>query len=287
MKLRDLEKIGVYELQKKEIEEPRRKVKVLLTFLKGIRVDDWICFQEEEAEEELVCNFYQKLEKLKQGYPIQYMTGKQEFMKKSFWVSPDVLIPQPDTEILVEETLAEIGEKSFRILDLCTGSGCIGISIASYARNIQKVVMSDVSLRALEIAKKNAQNNHVFEKVELVQSNLFENIQGKFDGIVSNPPYIPTDVIGTLSKEVQNEPSLALDGGKDGLAFYKRILEKADLYLNPGGFLFLEIGYDQKEALRDLWNKQMQRGKTKLTNFQVKQDLAGLDRIVLLRSEKK
>lgn len=121
--------------------------------------------------------------------------------------------------------------------------------------------------------------------MELIQSNLFMKIQGKFDGIVSNPPYIQTEIIEGLSKEVQAEPKLALDGGEDGLFFYRNILAQANQYLKPGGFLFLEIGYDQKEEVKQIWKDLREKGKTNLSQWNERKDYAGLDRVVLLRSE--
>ena len=161
-----------------------------------------------------------------------------------------MLIPQPDTEILVEEVI-KISEDidKLKILDLCTGSGAIAVSLKKYIEN-SRVVATDISERALEIAAKNAKDNNV--EIEFIKSNLFRDVNTKFNIIVSNPPYIKTSVIETLEKEVQKEPIIALNGGIDGLDFYRSIINEADKYLNINGFLCLEIGYDQKnEVIRN------------------------------------
>lgn len=183
------------------------------------------------------------------GKPLQYITQKQEFMGMKFFVNEDVLIPQPDTEILIETVLdicKRYGKQSLRILDLCTGSGAIAISLSKILNT--QVFASDVSTKALKVAEKNNVLNN--SKVEFIESNLFEQINGeKFDIIVSNPPYIKNEEIKSLSKQVQNEPYIALAGGEDGLDFYRKIIDEAYKYINKNGYLCLEIGYDQKEDL--------------------------------------
>lgn len=183
------------------------------------------------------------------GKPHQYITQKQEFMGMKFFVNEDVLIPQPDTEILVETVLdicKRYGKQSLRILDLCTGSGAIAIPLSKILNT--QVFASDVSTKALEVAEKNNVLNN--SKVEFIESNLFEQINGeKFDIIVSNPPYIKNEEIKSLSKQVQNEPYIALAGGEDGLDFYRKIIDEAYKHINKNGYLCLEIGYDQKEDL--------------------------------------
>lgn len=183
------------------------------------------------------------------GKPLQYITQKQEFMGMKFFVNEDVLIPQPDTEILVETVLdicKRYGKQSLRILDLCTGSGAIAISLSKILNT--QVFASDISTKALKVAEKNNVLNN--SKVEFIESNLFEQINGeKFDIIVSNPPYIKNEEIKSLSKQVQNEPYIALAGGEDGLDFYRKIIDEAYKHINKNGYLCLEIGYDQKEDL--------------------------------------
>ena len=213
------------------------------------------------------------LDKIIEGIPVQYLVNEQEFYGLKFFVNENVLIPQPDTEIIVEEALNIISDGD-RVLDLCTGSGVIGVTIAN--KKNANVVASDISKKALEVARINA-DNLGDSKVTLVESDLFENIEGKFNVIVSNPPYIKKDVIRTLSKEVQNEPIIALDGGIDGLDFYKKIVEEALNYLEDGGYLLLEIGYDQKEEVLNLViNKNYK-------DIRVRKDLSNNDRVVIMQ----
>lgn len=193
--------------------------------------------------------FTKYIEQIIDGKPLQYITQKQEFMGIDFFVNEDVLIPQPDTEILVETVLdicKKYDKQSLRILDLCTGSGAIAISLSKILNT--QVFASDVSIKALKVAEKNNVLNN--SKVEFIESNLFEKINGeKFDIIVSNPPYIKNEEIKSLSKQVQNEPYIALAGGEDGLDFYRKIIDEAYKHINKNGYLCLEIGYDQKEDL--------------------------------------
>jgi len=193
--------------------------------------------------------FTKYIEQIIDGKPLQYITQKQEFMGMEFFMNENVLIPQPDTEILVETVLdicKRYGKQSLRILDLCTGSGAIAISLSKILNT--QVFASDVSTKALKVAEKNNVMNNT--KVEFIESNLFEKINGeKFDIIVSNPPYIKNEEIKSLSKQVQNEPYIALAGGEDGLDFYRKIIDEAYKYINKNGYLCLEIGYDQKEDL--------------------------------------
>ena len=170
-------------------------------------------------------------------------------MKLKFYVDENVLIPQPDTETIVEKIIKDYEGKKVKILDLCTGSGAIGISLAKYIEE-SEVTALDISMKALQIAKLNAEKNLVHKKMKFILSDMFEKIENeKFDIIVSNPPYIESDTIKTLEKQVQNEPSIALDGGKDGLKFYKIIADYAWKYLNVNGKIYLEIGYNQKEKV--------------------------------------
>lgn len=199
------------------------------------------------------------INKIKSGYPLQYITNQQYFMGLKFFVDENVLIPQPDTEILVEtviKNISELGIKNkfvldnIKVLDLCTGSGAIAVSIKKYMPEVQ-VFASDISREALKIAQKNANNNKV--KIDFIESDMFKNISDTFDIIVSNPPYIKKDDIVKLSKQVQNEPQLALNGGKDGLDFYKIIANEGYKYLNKNGVILLEIGYDQGQAVTNLF----------------------------------
>ncbi len=209
------------------------------------------------------------LEERVQRIPLEYITHETEFMGLSFYVDENVLIPRQDTECMVEYVLnfSEGGD----VLDLCTGSGCIGISLAVLGK-CSSVVLSDISEKALAVAERNAGANGA--DVRLIHSDLFRNIEGMFDLIVSNPPYIPTgDMEGLMPEVRDHEPALALDGSPDGLRFYREIIRDAGKFLRDGGRLCLEIGYDQGQSVKALM-------ETKFEQVEIRKDLAGLDRIV-------
>lgn len=273
MKIRELLKKEIEKLNINKIEDSYFKAKILLAFEMACNMQFLNIHMEDEIEENITRRFENDIQKVIQGVPVQYITNHQEFYGLDFLVDENVLIPQPDTEILVEEVISL--SKKFaikpKIMDMCTGSGAIAIAIA---RNIEsELVATDISKKALEIAKKNALKNNV--QLELIMSDMFENINEKFDIIVSNPPYIETSVIETLSKEVRNEPPIALDGGEDGLKFYRILAQNASNYLNSNGFLAVEIGYNQGEIVSKLFEKY---GFKKVY---VKKDFAGNDRIVV------
>jgi release factor glutamine methyltransferase len=206
--------------------------------------------------------------------PLQQLTGEQQFMGLPFHVSEDVLTPRQDTEILVEEALKR-ARPGAKILDLCTGSGCILISLLKLGPDLEGTG-SDLSEKALEIAAENAEMNKV--EVSFVQSDLFARIPGTFDMIVSNPPYIVSSVISSLMEEVRDhEPLMALDGGTDGLDFYRRIVPESMDHLNPGGWLIVEIGYDQGDLVRSMFIDHQYE------DVDVIRDLGGNDRVVLGR----
>ena len=275
MKIKALLEYGRSNLIEKE--EPIRVSKMVLKHLLKVEDSYLIIHEKEEVTKEIEQSFKKAIESLNQGKPLQYITHHQEFMKLNFYVDENVLIPQPDTEILVEEVIKSWKERkdTIEILDLCTGSGTIGIALAKYLDNA-KISMSDISLEALAIAKRNADTNGVTEKSEFILSDLFENIDQKFDVIVSNPPYIPTEIIKTLDTEVQKEPILALNGGEDGLEFYRRIIKEAWKYLKKDGMLALEIGYDQREKVIHLLNQENQ-----YTDIYFQKDLSNNDRIII------
>ncbi len=204
--------------------------------------------------------------------PIAYIIGKCEFMGIDFLLNKHTLIPRGDTEILVEKGIEIIKENNFKnVIDIGTGSGAIAISLAKYCNvNVDSL---DINIEALNMAKKNATLNNV--KVNFIQSNLFENVNNKYDVIVSNPPYIKTDVIQTLEKNVKDyEPILALDGGKSGLDFYEKITNNVYKFLNNGGYLMFEIGYDQAEQVKKIMENN------NFSNINILKDLAGLDRVI-------
>lgn len=232
MNIKQILENGVKALKENNTDDAIFKSKVLLCYTLNVEKEYLIIHNKEEISKEDIDKFNMYIKRLLNREPLQYITNKQEFMGLEFYVDKRVLIPQPDTEILVEETIdicrgryCACPHKKIKLLDLCTGSGAIGVSIAKYIQN-SEITLSDISFDALNVATQNynnivgancvrLQNN----RIQIIQSDLFENIHDKFDVIVSNPPYIKTDVIKTLEKEVQNEPILALDGGKDGLRY--------------------------------------------------------------------
>lgn len=273
MKIKELILNGAKILNENEIEDSNIIANVLAQ--KMFKIDKiQIVINDKEIEESEIIEYNKNIEKIIEGTPLQYITNYQEFMGYEFYVDENVLIPQPDTEILVEEVI-EISKKkeSIKILDICTGSGCIGISLAKKIENAQ-VTLSDISIKALEVAKKNTNINNISNRINFIQSDMFENITEKYDIIVSNPPYIETGVIKTLDKTVQNEPHLALDGGEDGLKFYRILIQEGMKYLNDNGYLCLEIGYDQKEKVMEL-----AKGK----EVYCKKDLSGNDRVIIIK----
>lgn len=226
----------------------------------------------EEIEPEKWQEYEVLLKKRAEHIPLQYITGSQEFMGLEFKVNSQVLIPRQDTETLVEEAL-KVLEPGMSVLDMCTGSGCIVVSLMKHKEGLTGMA-SDISKQAILVAKENAKQNQV--EVEFVSSDLFKSITGNFDMIISNPPYIPTDVIAGLMPEVKNfEPMEALDGKEDGLYFYREIASEAGKFLNSNGYLYFEIGHDQGGRVAAIMEENGYR------NVRVVKDLAGNDRVVL------
>lgn len=269
MKIRELLKQAVQILVQNGIEDSTIKARTLMQYVLKKEKSYLIINSEEEIKHEVEMQYNQLVQELIQGKPLQYITNVAEFMGLKFYVNENVLIPQPDTEILVEEGIKEIKqirktkpEQTIRILDLCTGSGAIIIAIAKHFEmladnNIQYYAI-DISTEAIKIAEKNAIFNEV--KINFILSDMFQNIKEagkeKFDMIVSNPPYIETDIIKKLPKEVQAEPHLALDGGKDGLNFYRIIAKESKQYLKVKGKILTEIGYNQKDTVTNIFQKE-------------------------------
>lgn len=226
---------------------------------------------EEELPEEQAREYEITLKKRAERVPLQYIVGETEFMGLKFKVNSSVLIPRQDTETLVEEAIKAV-KPGMRVLDLCTGSGCIIVGILHNVADVTGMAV-DISKQALNVAKENARQNDV--PVLFERSDLFDNVTGSYDVIVSNPPYIPTGVIATLMPEVRDfEPMEALDGKEDGLYFYRRIAAESMDYLNPGGRLLLEIGYDQGRAVSKLLEE------AGFSEVEVVRDLAHNDRVV-------
>ncbi len=254
------------------IEDAKNDAWLLLTFICKIDRTFYYVHMDEQMSAEQKAEYERVLSKRAEHVPLQYITGEQEFMGIPFHVNDAVLIPRQDTETLVEEAL-KVVRPGMKVLDMCTGSGCILISILKNIVDVQGVGC-DISKQAINVAKENAKLNNVNATFE--RSDLFEEVTETFDIIVSNPPYIPTDVIGGLMPEVAvYEPMQALDGKEDGLHFYRRIVVEASKYLNPEGKLLFEIGHDQGEAVSGLMKDAGYK------DVRIVKDLAGNDRVVI------
>ena len=279
MTIKELLNQGIIMLKNEDIEGPKNKARSILQYTLKMSREHLIIYDNKEVTPEQRDEFTKNLKRLITGEPLQYITGVQEFMKLNFIVTKDVLIPQPDTEILTEEVINIAKNlENPTILDLCTGSGAIAISIAKNVPNC-KIVATDISKNALDIAKQNARFNGVLNNIDFLESNMFNKIKDtKFDIIVSNPPYIPSEEITKLPKDVQQEPKIALDGGKDGLDFYRKISENAIKFLKRQGYLCLEIGYNQKKDVI-----QIIEAHKRYVNTYSKKDLCQNDRVIVTR----
>ena len=257
------------------IEEAALDARLLLEHICHTGRHDLLVHGDRNVEEEAVSQYRQLIARRAAHIPLQHLTGYQDFMGLTFQVNEKVLVPRQDTECLVEEVLKELHD-GMRILDLCTGSGCILISLLYYSNECMGVG-ADISKEALAVALENAGllDRKEGTKADWICSDLSEAVEGKFDIIVSNPPYIRSDVIPTLMPEVkEHEPLLALDGMEDGLYFYRRIVEESVKHLYSGGWLFFEIGYDQAAEVSGMMRA------AGFADVTVVQDYAGLDRVV-------
>lgn len=277
MTISDAIKKGMIELKNVNIEEPKLKARLLMQYVLNESRQYVIVNDMEQLDKAKEKQYLEKIKILKKGVPIEHITHQKEFMKLSFFVDKNVLIPRQDTEILVEEVI-KIAKKinARKVLDLCTGSGAIAVSLAKYLPQAE-ITAIDISNDALKIAKKNAISNNVQNQITFISSDMFTNLsEEKFDIIVSNPPYIKTNVIKSLDIQVQNEPCIALDGGKDGLDFYKKIINESYQYLKYNGYLCLEIGFDQKIDVIELIENT-----ERFTGTYSKKDLFDNDRIIV------
>lgn len=266
---------AVSELEKNKIE--RLDAEILLAYVLNCNRLKLYTDSEKNLSVDEVQKFQNLIEKRKKNIPVAYLISNKEFFGLNFFVNENVLIPRPDTEILTQFAIENLsGEKNF--LDLCTGSGAICISICKFVKNA-KCYAVDISENALKVAKFNAEKFGVEDRIKFFCGNLFEPIAEKnFDAIISNPPYIPTKDLKTLQAEVKNEPEIALDGGDDGLNFYREIIEKSPKFLKSGGFLAVEIGINQSEKIINLIaeNKNFE-------DAEIFKDLAGIDRVIAAR----
>lgn len=268
---------GMIELKNSNIELPKLKSRLLMQFVLNKPRQYVIVNDMEELNLNEEKKYFDSIAKMRRGDPIEHITHQKEFMKLNFFVNENVLIPRQDTEILVEEVI-KIAKKSNakNILDLCTGSGAIAVSLAKYIPE-SKITAIDISNDALKVAKKNAINNQVENRITFINSDMFANLNNqKYDIIVSNPPYIKSNVIEKLDEEVKKEPYIALDGGEDGLYFYKKIIKESYEYLKYRGYLCLEIGFDQKIDVIELIENE-----EKFENTYCKRDLYDNDRIIV------
>lgn len=276
MTIKELITTGEEKLKAAGIHDAANDARELLCTVTGKDRTGLIMYINSEVSNETAARYYDLIEERASHTPLQHITGEQEFMGYRFIVTGDVLVPRMDTELLVEEA-AKRAILGARILDLCTGSGIIGIALKKMCFGAE-VTMTDISDEALKVARRNAELNKA--DVRIIRSDMFRGLDPaeKFTMIVSNPPYIPSADIRELDPEVRDhDPMLALDGGEDGLDFYREIAADAPNYLLPGGNLLMEIGYDQGESVPDLLER------TGFTDVQVLKDLAGNDRVVCAR----
>lgn len=287
---KEIYEAGREELEKAGIDEAALDARLLLEYVCGTNRNTLLVHGDRAVSEEERCGYCGLIGKRAARVPLQHLIGEQEFMGLTFLVNENVLVPRQDTEVLVEEVMKQLHD-GMRILDMCTGSGCILLSLLHYSNGCTGVGV-DLSAGALDVAKENyrrLREERPDMEARFFEGDLFgalagrrmprsekEDVSGeKFDIIVSNPPYIATGVIGTLMPEVrEHEPVMALDGGADGLIFYRRIVQNAADYLHGGGMLFFEIGCEQAKSVQEMMEQAGFR------EIQVVKDFAGLDRVV-------
>ncbi|MBQ8983348.1 MAG: peptide chain release factor N(5)-glutamine methyltransferase [Lachnospiraceae bacterium] len=294
MTYQELLQYGILLLQEHQVPDAALDARYLLEWAADKTHAELLLCMKDSAEEKIVSSFTQAIDKRSRRIPLQQITHEQMFMGYVFYVNEHVLVPRQDTEIVVETAYNTIlkkygsngphasgrpSDEPIRILDLCCGSGCIGISLAKMLQNKGYEVLltlADLSEKALEAAAENTRR--LACPAVLVQGDLFENVRQCFSVIVSNPPYIRTDAIRELMPEVRDhEPYLALDGKEDGLYFYRKIMQKIDDYIEDDGYVFFEIGFDQAEDLRKIFIEQTYE------EIQICKDLTGHDRVAYAR----
>ena len=263
--------LGMQRLKEAQLEEAQLDARLLLEEICGTDHNTLLCHGDREVSEKEEEQYRKTIEQRAQHVPLQHILGYQDFMGLRFHVNEHVLIPRQDTEILVEEAMRYLHD-GMRILDLCTGSGCILLSLLHYSNDCEGTGV-DISKEALQVAALNAELLGI--KADFLKSDLYEKVTGKFDLLVSNPPYIERKVIPTLMEEVREyDPYIALDGGEDGLDFYRRIIGGAQDYLKRGGQILMEIGSGQAQAVSELLRE------AGFKEIDVCRDFAGLDRVV-------
>lgn len=290
--------MGEKQLMDSDIADATRDCKILYCYMMDIPFSKIILEYQKVLQDRLCDKYFELIDRRSKGEPVQYIMGCQEFMGLEFIVNENVLIPRQDTETLVEDALEiintgtlrgedmDVKRKEWDILDLCTGSGAIGVSLARIANKVN-VTCSDISEGAIKVAKENAQKHGLAKSMKFEQGDLLKPFANhfrkkRFDMIISNPPYIKSSVIPTLQREVcEHEPLSALDGGESGLDFYERIVSGVGSHLKKGGVLLMEIGNDQGEAVSGLLSRNGE-----FTSIRVLRDLAQRDRIVFAKKSK-
>lgn len=311
MTLEELYKQGTEMLKKADIENPSVDAFYLLEYAAGLNKTRYLMFKDQPVSQQNIRQYTELIERRMRRIPYQYITGRADFAGLVFEVNPSVLIPRLDTEVLFEQALKCLGPRAY-VLDLCTGSGALGIALKRYRPDIHMVI-SDISEDALEVAERNIAHNHLETAqklnradspedlecgydlnfgIRIIRSDLFDRMSavddggacytGRFDVIVSNPPYVTEEEYKDLMPEVKDhEPKLALTAGADGLDVYRRIASDAPDFLKDGGVLLLEIGCSQAEAVSELLKEHQ------FTEIRVVKDLAELDRVIICKKENK
>ena len=277
MKIFEIIKLACEKLS--EVETPRLDAEILLAYVLNCRRLNLYTDSDRILTQEEITRYMKLIERRAEKIPVAYLIGVKEFFGLNFAVNENVLIPRPDTEILVQcaiEFLQDTDEKIF--LDIGTGSGAICVSILKFLRTA-RAVATDISEKSLEVAKFNAQKFNVDDRAEFLCGDLFATADKKFAAIISNPPYIPTADIKNLQAEVLSEPIKALDGGLDGLNFYRRIISSAEKFLLPRGFLAFEIGINQAAAVKNLL------AENNFVEIEILRDLAGLERVICAKQK--
>ena len=283
MEIKDLIRMGIKKLDRRKYSNPPLECVLLLAYLLDVDKTYIYIHNNEEVPSSVEDKYFSLIDERRKGYPIQYILKEKEFMGISFYIEEGVLIPRPDTEILVQYVLDYIDEKykerDIKIVELGTGSGCISLSIAYYKKNVF-VYSVDIDKKANAVAEENSKRLKLPDRVKILEGDLFQGIKNmglknSVDIIVSNPPYIPEDEIFGLQDEIKKyEPLWALDGGEDGLDYYRRIIPQSKEYLKNRGILVFEMGFDQGRKIKELMEKENFR------NINILKDLQGLDRVI-------
>ena len=275
MTIKELEKT----LEEIGAQDPRAEAEIIINHLFGISVAQMYLDRGRDYSSPELDSL---LEKRKARIPLQYILGEWSFMGNSFYVSEACLIPRPDTELLVERAVRE-AKSGDRVADLCTGSGCIGLSLLMHRPDIESVTLMDISPLALEMARRNSRRHGLESRCAFVLGDVRSDIpKERFDMILSNPPYIPTQDIEGLSQEVKKEPRLALDGGEDGLDIIRFLVSEGISYLRDGGKMLIEFGYDQKEQIESLLDEKADTGLIK--SYEIVCDYGSNPRLLVINT---